>query len=122
MKDMFDSSSEDSSWSNNGFVIPNELVIDRIAEKNAEDPRIDRITTVNDVVRNCDIPVNLNAYRALQRIAEESRLVFQVILTNRRGSFTIRKWTTQGQKAKNKKAYLDIQAEPVDIFLSSELN
>lgn len=111
-------SPQSPSWVTEGFVIPPEIIEERLKLLREESP--DDIVSARNVVRRQDVPLNEGDFALVQRIAGDARhrtLQTLVIISPELGFVLVSRESVEQQVGRQRKAYLLAEAPPCTIFV-----
>jgi hypothetical protein len=111
-------SPQSPSWVTEGFVIPREVIKERLTLLRQEN-RDDTVSARN-VVRRQDVPLNEGDFALVQRIASDARhraLQSLVIISPELEFVLVSRESVEQQVGRQRKAYLLPEAPPCTIFV-----
>lgn len=115
------SSPKNPSWVTDGFVIPQEVVEERLQVRRREEPHLP--LAAKDVVRRLDLPLNEADFGKLQRIAGDARYFVTrslVVVSPDRGTVMVSRDPFEYSNSRHQKAFLSPGAPSCTIFIPEE--
>lgn len=112
------SSPQNPPWVSEGFVVPREVVEERLRRHRTENPGV--MLSAKNVVRRLDVPLNEQDFVLVQQIARDARYCISqtlVIISPEQGFALVSRDQLEQPSGRQRKAFFSPDAPPCTIFI-----